>query len=1032
MTRRPTVAAALGLAIFGSPFLLRGAESPGSQVDFVHSVQPLLREACYSCHGAQKSKGGLRLDIKARALKGGENGAVILPGNAAKSPLLSRLTSSDPEERMPQKADPLSPQQIKLIQDWINQGAKWPETVSGGDPARHWAFQPIKPVRPPDVRHTKWVRNPIDRFILSRLEQKNIMPNGPAQRRQLIRRVTLDLLGLPPEPQEVEAFLADRSANAYEKLVDRLLANPHYGERWARHWLDAARFAESDGFEQDTDRPNAFWYRDFTIKALNDDMPYDQFVRWQIAGDEFAPDNPWAMAATGFIGAEQFPTQLTEAEFEPARYDELDNMTSTVGTAMLGLTVGCARCHDHKYDPISTEEYYRLVSIFATTIRSDVDLEFNHTQFLRAKADFEAAHQPLTNALDEFERKQLPENLAQWARTRSAQDLPTVDWILLQPEVTKSQGGATFSPQPDGSFLVGGPNPEFDTFTFVVPTRLTNITAIRVEALADHSLAKAGPGRVPNGNFDLTDLRVTARPISPAADASNRDDTNQTVFVKLANPRSTFNQSSNLSVALVIDEDKKSGWAVDPQFGTNHAAAFEFATPVGFVDGTELTITLDFQGNNQHAIGRPRLSVATLPSPRSLTNEPSPEALVAAFHSLGGSGDLAKLSNPERAALTTWYRARDPEWRKLNDAIQTHLQKAPKPNRKRVMVTSEGLPPLPHFADGRGFPHFYPKTYFLKRGDANKKGEVATPGFLKILERSPDAERHWQEPKPSEARTSYRRRALANWLTDPKSGAGQLLARVIVNRLWHHHFGRGIVATPNDFGLQGERPTNPELLDWLANDLIQNGWQLKRIHKLILLSATYQEADSSDESRSGLDRENRLLWHWPRRRLEAEAIRDSMLAVSGELDPTMYGPGSLQPGMRRRSVYFFIKRSQLIPTLMLFDFPEPNASVGGRVSTTIAPQALSAMNSPQVREYARAFANRLEPIRAVSGPRAISQAYELALGRNPTRVELSQAGDFIARQASTYRANNQPHDQQLALADFCQVLLGLNEFLYLE
>jgi hypothetical protein len=1010
------------LGMLANPFA-QTAELPGKAVDFIHDVQPILKESCYSCHGPEKSKGGLRLDVKARALKGGENGPVIVPGSSAKSPLIARLSSADPDERMPQKAEPFSREKIKRIADWIDRGAIWPEAIAGADPARHWAFQPLNKPQPPTVKNSQWVRASIDNFVLAQLEAHNLKPNGPADRRKLIRRAYLDLLGLPPTPVEVEAFVGDASPKAYDQLIDRLLANPHYGERWARHWLDAARFAESDGFEQDTDRPYAYWYRDFVIKALNDDLPYDQFVEWQIAGDELAPDDPWAMAATGFLGAEQFPTQLTEAEFEQARYDELDNMAATTGTAILGLTIGCARCHDHKFDPISNKEYYRLVSTFTTTIRSVIDLEFDRPQSERLKTKFEAEHAPLVDARDRFEKEQLPARFARWLSQHPERDAPNIGYIILDQCELRSKGGATFTRQEDGSFLASGTNADFDTYTCTARTRLEHITGVRIEALAHPSFVKGGPGRADNGNFDLTDLRVTVAPT---------DGTARPAEVKLVHPKSTFDQGPHLAVALAIDDDKHSGWAIDPQFGKDHAASFEFEKPIGFAGETELTITLDFQGNNRHNIGRPRISITADPVPLAPTGEGQAQNLVEIFTKLQTLGGATNLTTAQTATLAKWYQARDPEWRKLDGAEQDHLKQAPKPNLQKVMVTSEGFQPIPHFADERGFPHFYPATYFLKRGDARQKGEVATPGFLEILDRAPEHERHWQQEPPAGGKTSYRRRGLGHWLVDTQCGAGQLTARVIVNRLWQHHFGRGIVATPNDFGLQGERPTHPELLDWLANDLIAHGWQLKRLHKLIMTSATYIQSAEFDEGRAQMDRENRLLWHWPRQRLEAEAIRDSMLSVSKELDPTLFGPGSLDPNMRRRSIYFFIKRSQLIPILMLFDFPEPNVSVGARVSTTIAPQALAAMNSPQVRNYARAFARRLNATGEKPLVELVTEAYRLALGRGPDKSELENAVQFIQRQRPTYQGPNQPIAAELALADFCQVLFALSEFIYVE
>ncbi len=1013
--------ARLSLAAAALVSLPNAVGSSAKKADFIHEVQPILKEFCYSCHGPEKSKAGLRLDVKVRAMKGGENGPVIIPNNSGNSPLVTRLTTADVEERMPQKAQPLSPEKIKVIADWIDQGAVWPEVVAGADPARHWAFQPLTHPEPPSTRNGKWSRTPIDHFVLAKLEKVKMAPNAPASRPQLIRRVYLDLIGMPPPPAEVEVFIADSSPQAYEKLIDRTLASQHYGERWARHWLDAARFAESDGFEQDTDRTNAFWYRDFVIKALNDDMPFNQFVKWQLAGDEFAPDEPWALAATGFIGAEEFPTQLTEAEFEQARYDELDNMAGTTGTAMLGLTIGCARCHDHKFDPISNREYYRLLSSFTTTIRSEIDLEFNHQAYAKSKAQFDPTHATLVAARSKFENEQLPGRFANWLNTRSPEKPPA--WVVLQFPETKSKGGATCTPQEDGSLLATGQNPDFDTYTIVAKTKLMHVTGVRIEALAHPSLAKGGPGRAENGNFDLTDFRVTAAPANSET---------KPVEVKLLNPRSTFDQGTNLAVALVIDDEKKTGWAIDPQFGKDHAATFEFEHPIGFEGGTVLTFTLDYQGNKRHAIGRPRVSICTQPPPIMLMGTSQLQSLAEIFALLDEVDGKSKLSEAQRSVLKKWFCAKDTDWQKLEAAVQENWEKAPKPEIRTVMITSEGVKPMPHFADGRGFPHFYPNTHFLKRGDARQKGDVATQGFLRILERAPEGEKKWQEQPPSGARTSFRRRALANWMTDTRYGAGELLARVIVNRLWHHHFGRGIVATPNDFGLQGERPTHPELLDWLAADLIQHGWQLKRLHKLIMMSATYMQSPDLDESRSQFDKENHFLWHWPRRRLEAEAIRDSMLSVSGQLDETMYGLGSLDPNMRRRSVYLFVKRSQLIPVLMLFDFPEPNVSVGGRVRTTIAPQALAVMNSPQIRSYARAFADRLEWDGAQRLSKAINRAYQLALNRNPSVTELNNATAFIQKQSESYRAGDSMEPAKLALADFCQVLFGLNEFIYIQ
>jgi mono/diheme cytochrome c family protein len=714
---------------------------------FTRHVRTLLTERCLRCHGGEKTKGGLDLSTREALLRGGESGVVVIAGKAKESRLF-KLISHQEEPHMPSRGDKLSDQQIAEIAHWIDLGAPYDRPLTDRAKSRpalvvtdrdraFWAFQPLRQSAVPGVRNEGWCRTPIDRFILAKLEEKNLAPNPPVDRRRLIRRVSFDVIGLPPTPEEIDAFLADRSPDAYERLIDRLLASPHFGERWARHWLDVARFAESHGFEHDSDRPSAYHYRDFVIRALNQDLPYDMFVKWQIAGDEIAPDNPLALMATGFLAAGVHSTQITQSQVEKERYDELDDMTRTLGTAMLGLTVGCARCHDHKYDPIPTRDYYRLLATFTTTVRSEISLD------------------------------------------------------------------------------------------------------------------------------------PTARPTTAAS-----------------------------------------------------------------------------------------------------------------------------------AKPTT-----------------------------KVLVCSEGLPPLRLHSQGADF---FDKTYFLKRGDPNQKDGVATPGFLQVLTRTPDGDKHWEVKPPPGWRTSYRRRALAGWITDAEYGAGNLLARVIVNRLWQHLVGRGIVATPSDFGYQGERPTHPELLDWLAQDLIGHGWRLKPVIKRILLSAVYQQTADRDTAKVTADVQNRLFGCRPRIRLEAEVIRDAMLAVSGVLDSRMLGPGTLDPNQRRRSIYFFVKRSRLVPMMVLFDAPDALQGIDRRPATTIAPQALLIVNSPRLRAYAESFAHRVSPQNGTPLAAAVHAGYRLALGRPPSPGELADSVHFLKQQIGAYRADGKGNARELALADFCQVLLGLNEFIYVD
>jgi hypothetical protein len=892
----------------------------------------------------------------------------------------------------------------------------WTETVVPAAAREFWAFRPLSNAAAPQVKDEIRVKTAIDRFILEKLESKGLSLSVPAEKAHLVRRAYFDLVGLPPPPEAVARFLNDASADAWGNLIDRLLASPQYGERWARHWLDVSRFAESHGFEHDTDRPSAYFFRDFVIQALNQDLPYDTFVKWQIAGDEFAPQDNLALMATGFLAAGVHSTQITKNEVEKHRYDEMDDMLSTIGSGMLGLSIGCARCHDHKYDPIPQRDYYRLLSTFTTTVRSEIDLDVDPEGYKKAKAAFDMEHAPYGAALAKFETEQLPGRLAAWEKEGrgAAGNFP---WIGLDPQSLKSEGGATLTKLPDGSILASGTNPKFDTYTFVVNTKLTGITGVRVEALADPSLVKGGPGRSPNSNFDLTDFRITiASATTSAADSP-------ATRLSLKNPRATFEQPG-LPIAAAIDDNENSGWAVDPQFGKDHAAAFDLESPAGFEFGSVLTFALVFKGNDKHNFGRTRLAVSTARQPVELNAPGIPQSVLEIL-----ALPAEKRSPDQQAAVLKWYATSDPDWQKLNQAAAQHLAQAPKPNIVKAMISSEGLPAVRLNTQGGDF---LDQTHFLKRGDPNLKEAVASQGFLQVLISSEGDANRWQSPPPAGWRTSYRRRAMADWLTDADRGAGALLARVIVNRLWQHHLGRGIVSTPNDFGSRGAVPTHPELLDWLAGELIRRGWSLKQMHKLIMTSAVYTQSSRYDENRAAIDRENLLLWRGPDRRLEAEVIRDTLLSVSGLLEAKMFGPGTLDESTRRRSIYLTVKRSKLVAMMQTFDAPDALSSIGERPTTTVAPQALLLLNNANTRQYAKAFAGRIAAGAATDLPDAIRQAYVIAIARQPTADELADGVAFVTAQAASYQTAGKPAPRDLALADFCQVLLCLNEFVYVE
>ena len=994
---------------------------------FTRHVRADLAHNCLKCHGGESVKGDFNLATREALIESG------FVGETAADSYVMELLTHMAEPRMPFKQPKLSDESIQHIADWIDLGAPYDKPFAGSADADRelqvtdadrdfWSFRPLSNAAPPNVRNADWCRTEIDRFILAKLEDNGLQPNETADRRVLIRRAYFDLLGLPPKLEEVDSFINDTDPDAWPELIDRLLASPHYGERWARHWMDVARFAESHGYEQDYDRPHAFHYRDFLIKAFNADMPYDQFIRWQLAGDELAPEDPLAMMATGFLGAGVFPTQLTEAEFESARYDELDDMVTTTGVAFLGLSVGCARCHDHKFDPIPTRDYYSLASTFTTTIRSEVELDLAPDEHQRKLEQWETDHAELVSERETY-RNSSKVSLAfdQWLKSDARSQFLESDWTVLDvSEATSSQQATTLQPQEDGAILAEGNPPARETYTAKAKLSLQPVRFIRIEALTHQSMKRNGPGRAGNGNFALSDLKLFAA--STGQDGADRRE------IRLVSAKATHEQNAgNLSVASAIDDDLNgTGWAVDlGGIGKDQAAVFELEKPLTSQGDLELEFRLRFSNNGQHSIGRFRLSISASPKPPTIVGSGRTADLSDAL----AAWDNGKLSPEHRESLFPHFAKDDPQWVKLDQAVQSSLSQKPKPNLATVQVSSEGLPHIKHHADGRGYPHFYEKTHFLTRGDVNQKGDEAKPSFLEVLMPTGTTSDSWKVTPPKEwNRTSFRRATLANWITDTERGAGQLAARVAVNRLWHHHFGRGLVSTPNDFGFTGERPTHPELLDWLAQNLVTTDWQLKRLHKLIMTSSVYMQSGHFDNERASKDRENHFLWRHTPRRLEAEAIRDAMLSVSQQFDPTMYGKGTLDPNMKRRSIYFFIKRSRLIPTMMLFDWPEHLVSIGSRGNTTVAPQALMFMNSPQGRQYATAFARRLPP----SAETAISSAYRAALGRSPTDRELDASKAFLASQQRHYRDAGRENADQLAITDLCQTLFSMNEFIYID
>jgi hypothetical protein len=724
----------------------------------------------------------------------------------------------------------------------------------------YWAFQPILKPPPPAVKNKQWVKTPIDSFILAKLEEKGLQPNPPADRLTILRRVSIDLIGLEPTADEIQQFLNDKSPGAYEKVVDRLLASPRYGERWGRHWLDVARYADSNGFKADETRPNMWRYRDYVIRAFNEDKPYDRFVKEQIAGDELYPGDPDALIAMGFN--RNWIDETNAAALHPRRQETLDDMTTVTAAAFLGLTYGCARCHNHKFDPILQKDYYRLQAFFANTIAGDGPLPMKNPE----------------------ERRKYEEQKAAWE------------------EKTKD-----------------------------------------IRAEMNQILEPLRRAQIETGSKTFEEDVKQAILMDPA-----KRDPMQAVMYKTAEPRVAFEE----------------------------------------------------------------------PNARTLRQLK------------GDSGKRYQELKKQLAAFDS-------------------LKPAPLPEAQYMRDLSATAPP----------------TYILRGGNLDLKGDEVQPGFLSILDPT-DAK---ITPPPGLDSTG-RRSALAAWLTDPKN---PLPARVMANRIWHYHFGTGIVATPGDFGMMGARPSNPQLLDYLASTFIDNGWSMKKLHRMIVLSNVYQQSSAYNEASAKVDSENKFLWRYGRRRMEAEAIRDSMLQAAGLLNTSVGGPGvfpPLPPGVttalsstaaaggwrtepdpanfNRRSVYIFVRRNLRYPMLQEFDSANTFESCDFRKNTVTAPQSLDLMNNELILEWAQAFAGRVLNDSGLTPQAQVDRAFRLAYGRGATAEEQKLAEDFLAKQIpimsmrlagdkdkppmpSNLPAGIDPA-RAAAFVDLSQMLLDSNEFLYVN
>jgi mono/diheme cytochrome c family protein len=999
-----------------------------SKVDFAREVQPIFQSHCYGCHGPNKQMAGLRLDSKKVAMA-----KVIVPGKSSESALYQRVAGAGDQARMPMNGEALKPNQVALIKVWIDQGAEWPEEDQSISPEsqsaikRHWAF--IAPARPalPRVKDGSWVRTPIDRFILARLENEGLTPSPEADRVTLLRRLSLDLIGLPPTVAEIDAFLNDRSPNAYEKQVERLLASPHYGERWGRHWLDAARYADSDGFEKDKQR-SVWFYRDWVINALNADKPYDRFIIEQIAGDLLPNATQDQIVATGFLRNSMI-NEEGGVDPEQFRMEAMFDRMDAIGKSVLGLTIQCAQCHNHKFDPLKQEEYYRMFAFLNNSYEGSVPVHTPEEQMKRA--NIFSRIREIEDALQE-RTPDWQKRMAEW-EAKVAKDQP--EWIVVKPDVEDiSTGGQKYLPMKDSSFLAQSYAPTKHRVKMSVKVETQNIAAFRLELLTDANLPMGGPGRSTKGTGALTEFEVEAAPAG---------DPKKSAKVKLVRATADYNQPERElepiyddkskrrrvtgPIEFAIDGKDETAWGIDAGPGLRNQprkAVFVAEKPIANDGGTILTFYLkqnhggwnsdDNQNNN---LGRMRLSITTAPD-------------VVADALPAGVREILSISSERRtqAQVQTvfgYWRTSVAEFAEANKQIAELWRPYPEGSSQLVLRERENMR----------------ETHLLKRGDFLKPDRAVTPGVPAFLH-------------PLTAGAATDRLAFAKWLVDRNSPT---TARSMVNRVWQSYFGAGLVATPEDFGLQSEAPSHPELLDWLAVEFMEgwNGaasgserfdsamrgsqanplatargtesWSLKHIHRLIVNSAVYRQSSKVTPRLLERDPLNRLLARGPRARVEAEVVRDIALAASGLLNPKVGGPSVFPPApdflflppasygpkpwdeskteeRYRRAIYTFRYRSTPYPALQAFDAPNGDFSCVRRARSNTPMQALTTLNETVFLEAARALALKTAREGGATDASRLEFAFRRVLARKPAARESAELIGLLNRQRERFAA----------------------------
>ena len=973
-------------------------EARGQPVDFVREVQPIFEKNCVKCHGPEKQKSGYRLDVRVMALTGGDEHAPnIVPGKSAESPLIRFVAGLDADVKMPPKGDALTAEQVAVLRAWIDQGAVWPEGADAkvAGPLDWWSLKPLPPRAAIENQKSR-IENSIDAFIGAKLAERGMKPSPEADRRTLLRRVTFDLTGLPPTPEEVDAFTADPDPRAYEKLVERLLASPRYGERWARHWLDVAHYGDTHGYDKDKLRPNAWPYRDYVIRALNGDKPYGRFVQEQLAGDALFPGTEDGIAALGFIAAGPWDF-IGHAELEESKLDgkiarllDRDDMVTNTMNTFCALTVQCARCHNHKFDPVTQRDYYRLQAVFAALDRADKSFDTDP-----AVARWREA---LEGTLSGMEKRQrvLVAKVGETAGARM---------VLLEKLIAELRQGAS---------------------------------AVERAEFGYHSHIEARQELVKWVQVDLGAAADIARVVIVGC----HDDFNG-IGAGFGFPLRYKVEASNdaaFASGVALLEDRTQADVPNPGVTPQSIAA---GKPARYVRITATKLAprmndyifalaeaqvLDAAGRNVALGAAVTASDSTDAPPRwqrkNLTDgyyyghktTASPER-IAALEKERDELRAKDAPNAEAAELALLE--------KQLAGVKAELAKLPRAKVVYAGTVHTGLGAFAGTGESGGKPR---AIHVLKRGDVRQPMEEVGPGTVPICAELPATFDVQGQPE------SARRVALAQWITDPRN---PLTWRVIVNRVWQYHFGRGLVDSPNDFGRMGQQPSHPELLDWLAAEFRDGGQSLKQLHRMIVLSATYRQSSADNAEYAKTDAGNALLWRMNRRKLEAEAMHDSLLAVAGKLDLTMGGPGYFDfviekadnsphyeyalhdaddPKAHRRSIYRCIVRSQPQPFLTVLDCADPSMSVDKRNETVNALQALALRNNQLTIAMAKNFAARVAKISAEPEPQ-IAAAYRLALSRTPSAEESRALSTFTREQG---------------LVNACRVILNLNEFAFVD